>query len=548
MTLPSAASVAGGHSTRFFFLHQGSQQAIVALLDTGGVSAPMNVASPNSLELKAKTNVITNPWHSRPLVGHYWSDHPDFAHLTDWVWETACGDMTSERRPGPQPKSGVKQQLRSLLLDLYLAWKEDPDLSLGVNMSANDWSPSSRYNGLGLSRKVPQLVHRMANAALIDLAPGSYSGEGVRGNRTTRIRAAEPLRKRFQAVTATRDDVWRAKQECIVLKEGDGEEARYREYDDTDETNRMRKELLAYNALISETFIDIPSLDEPWIIRRDAFGQEVRVPIDRYHQFTRRIFSRGTWTLNGRFYGPWWQLVGGDTRKTIFINDTPTVEVDFKGLHLAIIAAELQLKLDGDPYSLPELVVPGATTLPEQRRMIKGLVLIALNASTRVKAFASFREGAPTGSPFKKLTNDQLGAVLGAFIEHNPHLANYLGKDQGIRLMNVDGRIAELVLRYFTSRKIPVLCIHDSFIIDYTHVRKLKLIMQLAAKRVVGRSLPVESKGLGWDEAASSEWPDFVIQDFRSHTELPRCPGYLKRLTVWETASAKQVLPFTLSS
>jgi hypothetical protein len=332
--------------------------------------------------------------------------------------------------------------------------------------------------------------------------------------------------------------------ECIILKEGLGDDSREIDYDDTEETERMRAEVRAYNALIADTFIDIPTLQDPWVTRKDDYGREVKTPIDRHHQFTRRIFSRGSWDLNGRFHGPWWQSVSSADRKDIFINDTPTVEVDFMGLHLAIIAAEKGVTIEGDPYALPEVVVPGATTLEEQRKVIKRLILPALNARSPAKAFGSFRERCPTGSVFKKLTNAQLLKVLQTFEDFYPHLRGVFGQDQGIRLMNIDSRIAEVVLRHFTGQGVPVLCIHDSFIIDYTRAGELKQAMAEAATQIVGRPLLVDSKTMGWDEALG--WPDEVVQHFRAWSEVPRGGPYLKRLAEWERVKKREVVPYRL--
>ncbi|WP_017997954.1 hypothetical protein [Paracoccus sp. N5] len=44
--------------------------------------------------------------------------------------------------------------------------------------------------------------------------------------------------------------------------------------------------------------------------------------------------------MNGRFYGPWWQGLSSGLREQIFINDTPAVEIDFKAMHIQILAAQ----------------------------------------------------------------------------------------------------------------------------------------------------------------------------------------------------------------
>lgn len=477
---------------------------------------------------------IADPWHSRPLDVHRWTDHPELITVLDSVWQDHCSALAEKGRSGPKPKQDFRYQLRVLLLDLYVAWLEDPDLSIGVSMSENDWHIWSRYNALNISKKIIDLIHLLHGVGLINMARGSYSGPYARTNRITRIRAAEPLRVMFRAAKATRDDVYQiASQECIILKGGDGEEAKLAEYEDTPETNRMRAEVTAYNRLLAETFIDIPLLDHPWIERDGK-----RVAIDRHHQFVRRIFSRGDWGCNGRFYGPWWQQIGSDWRSKIFINDTPTVEVDYKGLHVQILSAEKGVVLDGDPYELPANLIPGAP--PElQRTVVKKLVLTALNARTRKAAFASFREGFPAGHMAKGMTNAELEALLTRFIDKHPQLAEAICTDQGIRLMNLDARIAEIVLRYFTRRGIPVLSVHDSFIISYGRVKALKRAMAVAARLVAGRALPVEAKGPGLDEMDDPE----MRLDFACWRETERAGGYLDRLTGWEEKKGRLVIP-----
>jgi hypothetical protein len=157
------------------------------------------------------------------------------------------------------------------------------------------------------------------------------------------------------------------------------------------------------------------------------------------------------------------------------------VEVDFKGLHVAILAAQKGLSVESDPYALPEGLVAGAPLLL-QRTIVKRLVLTALNARSNSAAYASFREGFPNGHMAKGMTNKELDVLLAAFTDQHPHLAEFLCADQGIRLLNTDGKIAEFVHRWFTRRSIPVLSVHDSFIIDYTHVDEQKRAMGVASQ------------------------------------------------------------------
>ncbi|MFT7594250.1 MAG: hypothetical protein ACI8R4_001569, partial [Paracoccaceae bacterium] len=176
---------------------------------------------------------IEDPWHSRPIDVHRWSDHPEVVQFVDRVWD---GYLPKEvvKGPGPKPKMAFRKQLRVLILDLYVAWLEDPELSIGVSMSANTWKTNSRYNALHLSKKLVPIIQSLHKAGLIDLAKGSYTAPGSKGNRNTRIRASEAMQGWFTQAKFQREDIGRAEgEEVIILKDDKNNQI---EYEDTPET------------------------------------------------------------------------------------------------------------------------------------------------------------------------------------------------------------------------------------------------------------------------------------------------------------------------
>lgn len=308
----------------------------------------------------------------------------------------------------------------------------------------------------------------------------------------------------------------------MILRDLDG---KLQGYEDTEETNRLRDELRAYNRVLAADFIDLSTAEEQRVVDGSTIHQ-----FGRHYQFIRRIFSRGNWGCNGRFYGGWWQLIGADLRKHILINDRPTLEVDFKALHIQILSAEQGVEVETDPYSLPAGTVPGASE-GLQRRLVKRLMLTALNAPDSLSAYGSFRDDWPKGHMAKGMTNRELEALMSVFLEYHPHLNNLVFADQGIRLMNIDSQIIERVHRHFTEQGVPVLSVHDSCIVDFTRVGELKQVMAEASEAVVGRALPISaSGGLGLDEIAPHMQDDLKAW----HEErVIRCEGYRERLGKW---------------
>jgi len=54
---------------------------------------------------------IDDPWHSRPIDVHRWSDHPEVKGLTKKVWGEAGLDSLVGTT-GPKPKRPFREQLR----------------------------------------------------------------------------------------------------------------------------------------------------------------------------------------------------------------------------------------------------------------------------------------------------------------------------------------------------------------------------------------------------------------------------------------------------
>lgn len=243
--------------------------------------------------------------------------------------------------------------------------------------------------------------------------------------------------------------------------------------------------------------------------------------------------------MHGRFYGGWWQQVSSDTRARITIDDEPTVEVDFVGLHIAMLYAEAGQELDFDPYLISG---QNLRSYPPKlrRRFIKRLALIAINAKDKAKAYQAFREGFTSKPAGKNISNIALDKFLNAFLDRNPVLKGKLFTDQGIRLMHLDGQITSRIHNHFTEKGIPVLSVHDSYIIDCRKVDELRKAMAEASEAVVGRPLATSIKLPGREEY---EWvSDYDLQVYiENNLNTPRCDGYVGRLAAFEARTGRNL-------
>jgi hypothetical protein len=239
------------------------------------------------------------------------------------------------------------------------------------------------------------------------------------------------------------------------------------------------------------------------------------------------LLNENSWERGGRVYGGWWQYISRDMRSDIMISGKPTVEVDYKGMHIALLFFELSYHHEYDPYTLDVSVFPQRNDI-DQRRAIKELVLMALNAKSKDKAFRAFRSDQATEHPFKKLKNIELDKLLSAFINKYPQLESYLFTGKELELMYRDSCIAEYVIDHSTKLGVPILCMHDSFIVPYDQVLELRTTMTEAGNKFAGRFMFTDKKGDGLDEWLQVYLNSGVQPDWEPK-RVTKCDGYLER-------------------
>jgi hypothetical protein len=443
-------------------------------------------------------------WHSERLNVHTWSDHPEIKSLCDDLYELA-GISSLESSANRKAKRSAKESLRVLILDLYVKWLKDPSLSIGFSKNKSSYKVGSLYNGLYIPRKIVEVEALLVNAGYIEELPHFHSRASQGRSYTTRIRHTDALRKLFSKLTIDLHDIdTHANEECIILHDKyvddpDDDINRKVEYKDEELSseelalvNTMRDQLRSYNNLLKHTFIDIPSYTASTftrIIKHGKYaGRKQVISLGPDNKYVTRVFNGGlaaNWKRGGRFYRGWWQQIDKEDRCKIYINDKPTLEVDFKAFHPNLLANELGVKLSGDPYDLGKLVLPDVIkTREEQRDYVKLLVLMGINADSDNKAYKAFRDSDRKDKLGKSLTDVQLAELLKGFIDKYPKFKGVLNTGQALRLMNIDSQIANMVLDHFTKKDIAVLCIHDSFIIQYDKEPELRRILDQATNQV----------------------------------------------------------------
>lgn len=244
---------------------------------------------------------------------------------------------------------------------------------------------------------------------------------------------------------------------------------------------QMQNNLLEYNSFIINHCVTLDlkdeQLDEVVAAMVDPKNQNPRIHLNRIQ--LRRIFSRGSMTLGGRFYGGWWQQIPSAYRPHIAINGKPTVEIDYSAMSIRILYAKkgATYPSDQDPYDLGLTQWQGPQD--PRRREIKTFINALLNDEKKRYRLAK-REEKILG-----LNHDDL---LEAFSSKHPLLVDLIGTKAGLEAMYIDSQIAEIVMLEGVKQGILILPIHDSFIIRAMYEQGLKRLMHEVFMLVTGAS------------------------------------------------------------
>ena len=145
----------------------------------------------------------------------------------------------------------------------------------------------------------------------------------------------------------------------------------------------------------------------------------------------------------------------------------PTVEDDFSSLHPILLYAQKGINYNklkkGDPYHVAKLDIDEPET---KRRIVKTLFLTAINAKDEKSCFQAVKPELQMGIPYFKFSFENLRSILHQIKDNHSEIADDFCNGKGIGLLNLDSQIAEYIIEKFVLSDIPILCVHDSFIVS----------------------------------------------------------------------------------
>ena len=155
--------------------------------------------------------------HSRPLDVHRWSEHTEVNKFVDDIYKTYFKQKTNIR----------KKHLKVVLLDLYVAWRDDPTLSIGVGMSPKHYKAGkSRYNSLHIKRTMIEIVKELQKQKLIRFLGGKRVSTQI--GYVSRIWAEDKLIQKFQDSAFLEFEIGHHDgRETVILRDSSKEEIDY---------------------------------------------------------------------------------------------------------------------------------------------------------------------------------------------------------------------------------------------------------------------------------------------------------------------------------
>lgn len=270
------------------------------------------------------------------------------------------------------------------------------------------------------------------------------------------------------------------------------------DYNPTQLTQKMTRDLFIYNRLRENASISLKNLpkgifdkhiDE--FLSRWSFNdvEAIRytkastVTLELQKSYLVRIFNHD-FRRGGRFYRGVESNMPEELRRHIHINGNPTVELDYSGHHLRMLYHLKKINLKTDPYAVEPNMSSG------MRDVYKAVSLIGINAkgnkSALLALYQKFEEDENLAKCLPDNSHETRQRLIDNFKAHNKRIAGHLFKEKCHQLMNLDSKISNDILMFFEKKGILVLCIHDSYIIEKQHAKKLLKVMREAYRARLG--------------------------------------------------------------
>jgi hypothetical protein len=419
--------------------------------------------------------------------------------------ELADTEVDRERRRSEDVFGKFRDAIQAIALDLYRAHLSDPSLEVGIGAGrpATQTMCSGQYGAKFLSaRTFEDALRAMRSAKLILMTTEHWDDPTKQESRVRRYQASPGLLKALKGAGASLVAILRREDaEGIILKDKKNKRTGKKQmvaYGDVAFATEARDRLHIINRMLTDHWADLALPDEDVMRKLKGIAKErgktPAHPPDLSARTVYRVFNNKDWQQGGRFNGAWWMNCPSDLRRHIVIDGKRTVEVDYSGLHAAMLFAEIGQGIPHDPYER----CLRQTDSPKERKLIKLTFNALLNADSvqqlgKVKGYS------------EELTGLGWDDFKGFIVRSYPEFSKYFGSGVGLRLQRKDSDLAEAIMLNFAKMHYACLPIHDSFIVHHEMEDVLINTMKTAfqdmfgmmgeVKPELGDDLPVTDTG-----------------------------------------------------
>ncbi|MEL6884275.1 MAG: hypothetical protein AAFP87_07180 [Pseudomonadota bacterium] len=381
--------------------------------------------------------------------------------------EIASPDVKRERRRKGPTLQKYRDAVQAVALDLFRAHLSDPRLEVGIGTGtpALQKMCSGRYGAGFLSKRTFfDAMQALKAAGMIEETTSYWHDPTGQEGHVRRYQATSALLEALRNAGASHAKLRRREgAECIILKGKKNKRTGKKPlvaYGDVAFANEARDNLRVINRMLLDHWADLALSDRE--VRRKlhevAFvrGRTPAHPPDLTARTVYRVFNNSDWEQGGRFNGAWWIGCPSPLRPYILIDGKRTVEVDYSGLHAAMLFAQAGESIPADPYEKCVVHTGG----PDERKLVK----LTFNALLNAESVQQLGE-------VKGYSNDLTGRNWDDFkrfiVSSFPGFTEHFGSGVGLKLQRKDSDLAEAVMLKFAAMGYACLPVHDSFIVHH---------------------------------------------------------------------------------
>ena len=292
---------------------------------------------------------------ARPFDPHWTTDLPSLAAYLDDLCRTICEAETRDRNRKETAQANFETAIKAIVLDLYRAHLSDPSLHVGIGLHQNTLqhlSKSQYGSTLYTPTSFQQAVKALLKGVYIEQTGEFFHDRSGKNSRTRRYQASPLLLRGLRDAGASVVDLVRHRgADGIRLKDTDKQLV---EYGDVPFATDTGDKLSVINEMLQSRWADLALTDEQLATELQTIGDtrddEAAQSFDFAARTVYRVFNNSDWEQGGRFYGAWWTSCPSRLRPYILINGKRTVEVDYSGLHAAMLYAQDGQPIPDDPY------------------------------------------------------------------------------------------------------------------------------------------------------------------------------------------------------